>query len=172
MLEMLRRSRNDFDTFRQIITAKIDITATLLATVSRWFNNVEIVYPIAVMELGEAERRTLAGHIIDEMITAFDTALADIEKGDEGEEVISRAAKILDPLWRELSGIYATVLNAEYEAAIAETDPEEIRQMLEQTAEMMAEMSGEDIETIRAHMRSDENVRAKLRRFGVDPDTF
>lgn len=172
MLDMLRRSRSDFDTFRQIVDAKITVTDTVLSSVSRWFTNVEIVYPISVMDLGDAERRTLALSVIDEMLQSFEKAISAIESGADPDDVLKEVAGVLDPLWREIAGIYASVLNTEYEAAIAEIDPEQARRMLEEAAEALAELSGEDVETVRAHMRADETVRARLRRIGVDPDTF
>jgi len=172
LLDMMRKSQSDFSTFKSIIQAKIDVNETLLDTVANWFENVEIKYPICEMPLTDEERTEIAGNVCGEMTAAVEVAIKEIESGRDEEEVMPKVSSKLDSLWRELAGVYAPILNARFQRVATEVDAEEVLANIRQMVTMMATMSGDDEESVRARMRKDEAIRAKLRKLGIDPDTI
>lgn len=172
LLEMMRSSETDFRTFQRVIDADIPVTEALLGSVAKWFGNVEINYPIAEMELDENARRSLALTVMQEMVEAVAKAVSSLESGADAEFVLAEVSPVLDALWRELSGLYAPVLNAAFKRDTAGVNPEEVQQAVEAMLEGLAEMTGEDRESVLAELRQDPNFRAKLRRLGVDPDSL
>lgn len=169
---MMRKSRSDFDTFRSAVNADISITGTLLDIVASWYRNVEIVLPIPEMGLDEGERKQLAQEVATEMLQIVDNAISELERGADGEEILPAIAPKLDALWRELAGVYASVLNAAFREKMDGIDPEEVKHAIEAMIATMAQLSGDDEGSVRAHMRTDESTRAKLRQMGIDPDTL
>lgn len=170
LLDMMRKSQSDFVTFKNIVQANITVNETLLDTVAHWFENVEIKYPIAEMPLSGEEKIELAGAVADEMTSVVEAAIAEIEGGRGEDDVLARASAKLDSLWRELAGVYAPVLNERFKRVAGRADAEEVLASINHMVSVMAKVSGEDEDVIRARMRKDEAIRAKLRQMGVDPD--
>jgi hypothetical protein len=172
LLDMMRSSETDFRTLKRVIEAEIPVTEALLGSVSKWFGNVEISYPIAEMEMDENARRSLALTVMQEMSDAVTKAVSALENGTDAEQVLADVSPVLDALWRELAGLYALVLNTAFERDTEGVNPEEVQQAVEAMLEGLAEMTGEDRESVLAELRQDPNFRAKLRRLGVDPDSL
>lgn len=170
VLDMMRKSQNDFSTFKHIVQANITINETVLDTVAHWFENVEIKYPIAEMPLSNEEQIELAGTVAGEMAAIVESAIGEIEGGTNEDDVLVRASAKLDALWRELAGVYAPVLNERFTRVASRADGKEVLASINRMVAMMAKVNGEDEEVIRERMRSDEAIRAKLRQMGVDPD--
>jgi len=170
VLDMMRKSQNDFSTFKHIVQANVAVNETLLNTVGNWFENVEIKYPIAEMPLSGEEQVEIAGTVAGEMVAIVEGAIGEIEGGTNEEDVLARASAKLDALWRELAGVYAPVLNERFTRVAAWADGEEVLAGINRMVAMMAEVNGEDEDIIRERMRSDEAIRTKLWQMGVDPD--
>jgi hypothetical protein len=170
LLHMMRKSQNDFATFKSIVQANVTVNETLLDTVGHWFENVEIKYPIAEMPLSGEEKVKLAGAVAGEMTAIVEAAISEIEAGGVEDDVLRRTSEKLDTLWRELAGVYAPVLNERFKRVADRADADEVLASINRMVSVMAKMSGEDEDIIRERMRTDEAIRAKLRQMGVDPD--
>jgi len=172
LLDMLKKSRVDFSTFNRIVEANIPINETIIGTVAQWYQNVEIRYPIAEMQLGDEERATLAKMASLEMSEVMDSAISELEAGGEEREVLQKYSPKLDALWREIAGIYAGILNETYAKNTAGVDAEEARAYIQEMIQMMARVQGEDEDAIKERMRHDASIRTKLRQMGIDPDAI
>jgi len=170
LLRMMRKSQNDFATFKTIVQSKVTVNETLLDTVGHWFESVEIKYPIAEMPLSGEEQIELAGTVAGEMAAIVEAAISEIEAGGAEDEVLRQTSEKLDALWRELAGVYAPVLNERFKRVADRADADEVLASINRMVYVMAKVSGEDEDTIRERMRTDEAIRAKLRQMGVDPD--
>jgi len=170
LLRMMRKSQNDFATFKNIVQSRVTVNETLLDTVGHWFENVEIKYPIAEMPLSGEEKIELAGAMAGEMAAIVEAAISEIEAGGAEDDVLRQTSEKLDTLWRELAGVYAPVLNERFKRVADRADADEVLASINRMVYVMAKMSGETEDTIRERMRTDEAIRAKLRQMGVDPD--
>lgn len=170
VLDMMRKSQNDFSTFKRIVQANVAVNETLLNTVGHWFENVEIKYPIAEMLLSGEEQIEIAGDVAGEMAAIVEAAIGEIEGGIHEENVLAWASVKLHSLWRELAGVYAPVLNEHFARVASRADGEEVLASINRMVTIMAKVNGEDEDVIRERMRSDEAIRAKLWQMGVDPD--
>jgi hypothetical protein len=169
---MLKSSQSDFETLQLIIKADVPMTESLMGTIAKWFGNVEIGYPIAEMELTAAERSALAITVMKEMCDVTASAVTALEADGDDEEVLADISPKLDALWRELTGLFAVVLNESFHRSIENVDPDEVREALESAITTLAEVVGEDEDEVREMMKSDESFRAKVRRMGIDPDSI
>jgi len=172
LIDMLQKTKDDVDTFRQIAKADIRINEHLLAMVAKWFNDVEIRLPIAEMPMDEKERTTLTVQITDDMLKALDEALTALGAEADEDIVIAKAAEDLDPLWRELAGLQARVLNDIYQREVTPESKAQVLEAIENMVEQLKQMTGEDDATIRERMRNDAGVRRLLERMGIEPDSI
>lgn len=172
LLNMMRKSQNDFSTFKNIVQANIAVNETLLDTVAHWFENVEIIYPIAEMPLSGEETIELGGSVAGEMTSVVETAISEIQGGAGDDEVLERASAKLDSLWRELAGVYAPVLNERFKRVAAKADTSEVLAGINHMVDVLVQMSGEEEDVVRVRMRKNAAVRAKLRLMGIDPDSI
>lgn len=172
LLDMLRKSRGDFSTFNRIVAADIAVNETVIDIIARWYQNVEIRYPIAEMNLADEERRNLADMASSEMTDTMDQAISELENGGDEEAVLEKYSPKLDALWREIAGMFAGVLNKAYLENTRGIDADEAKAYIQDMVQMMAKMSGDDEESVKARMRRDAQIRTKLRQMGIDPDTI
>jgi hypothetical protein len=171
-IDTLKNTFEDFNTFKEVIKAKIKMNGTLLDIVERWFQNVEIKYPIAEMPLSADERAELAEQIVDEMLQHTQNGINALEQGGDPEMVFDKLASELDALWRELTGVYAEILNKGYRAQVGEIEPEKLREHLLDFIEQISEQTGKNEAEVYEYIRHNEHIRAQLRRLGIDPDTI
>lgn len=172
LIDMLQKTKDDVGTFRQIVKADIRINEHLLAMVAKWFNDVEIRLPIAEMPMDEEERATLTIQVADEMLKALDEAITALAGEADEDIVIAKAAEDLDPLWRELAGLQARVLNEIYQRNATPESKAQVFEAIEHMVEQLTQMTGEDEATIRERMRNDAGVRRLLKRMGIEPDSI
>jgi hypothetical protein len=170
--DMLIKTKDDVDTFNQVAKADIRINEHLLAMVAKWFNDVELNLPIAEMPMDEDERKALTVQITDEMIGALDTALAALAREADEDIVLTKAAEDLDPLWRELAGLQARILNDIYRRNTTPETKAEVLEALSNMIEHLVEMTGEDETKIRERVLKDAGVRRLLKRMGIEPDSI
>jgi hypothetical protein len=172
LIDMLQKTKDDVGTFRQIAKADIRINEHLLAMVAKWFNDVEISLPIAEMPMDEEERTTLTLQVADDMLKALDEAIGALGAEADEDIVIAKAAEDLDPLWRELAGLQARVLNEIYQRNATPESKAQVFEAIENMVEQLTQMTGEDEATIRERMRNDAGVRRLLKRMGIEPDSI
>jgi imidazolonepropionase-like amidohydrolase len=170
--DMLQKTREDVQTFAQIVKAGIRINEHLLAMVAKWFSDVEIALPIAEMPMTEEERNTLSIQVAEDMISALDKAITSLDNGGAEAEVLSQAAATLDPLWRELAGLQARVLNEIHQRHSDRPTRAEVLEAIENMVEQLMQATGEDEETTRNRMRKDAGVIRLLRQLGIEPDAI
>lgn len=172
LTDMLQKTKDDVDTFNRVVKADIRINEHLLAMVAKWFNDVEISLPIAEMPMDEDERTALTVQITGEMIGALDTALAALADEADEDIVLAKAAEDLDPLWRELAGLQARVLNEIYQRNTTPASKAQVFEAIEAMIEQLTQMTGEDEAAIRERVRNDAGVRRLLKRMGIEPDSI
>ena len=160
-LELLRR---DLVAANACFDALGDLTASVRGSLAGWFHDVdaELVFPLAEMPLEAAERSSLTGTVIVEMLEAV-TRIAGLGLSDA--ESFERLAPLLDPLWKEFVGLSAGILNEVWRASLPSDDDE--RRQRVQALEMMTGLSREDIA---ATMASDRRLRGLVSRFGITAD--
>ena len=170
LTDMLQKTREDIQTFAQIVKAGIRINEHLLAMVAKWFGDVEIALPIAEMPMTEEERSTLSIQVAEDMIAALDKAIAVVANGGDEAGELRKVAAILDPLWRELAGLQARVLNEIHQRHSDRPTREEVLEAIENMVQQLMQTTGEDEETTRNRMRKDAGVIRLLKQLGIDPE--
>lgn len=172
--EILSKMRDDASVLA--IVSGIDeapITQGVIESVENWFKDVEIVYPIPQMQFEESERRGLVNTISVELTERFEKARVQSEKngGVLSEEDFEKLAKDVDPLWRELSGLFAKELNFQFERNRVPQD--EVGEYLQMLTSSLSDHIGEQAkEAFLEKIKTDKNLRAHLRRIGIDPDSI
>ena len=145
------------------------ITDGVIVSLAKWFHDVEIVYPIAEMAIDAETKRQFASTIATELTEHFDAAYRASEAGTFDDEAFTTLAATVDPLWRELAGLFAKELNESFESNRVDADQtgEAIQEMLN----LIERMHGEDgVSEFRMRSKTDKSLRAQLRRMGLDPD--
>ena len=148
------------------------LTEAIISSVGEWFNDVEIVYPIAQMHFEEKERRDIINTIAIELTERFEAsrAAAQSNSGALSEEQYEQLGKNVDPLWRELTGLFAKELNYHFEKnRIPQDEAEEYLQAL--TSSLSDHIGEQAKEAFLSKIKTDKNLRAHLRRIGIDPDS-
>ena len=141
----------------------------VIEAVARWFGDVEIRFPIADMGFSEAEQRDIVRNVSNELLTHFQTALDQCVGDELGEESFAALAAAVDPLWRELSGAFASKLNERFESQRVPSDnSSEFLSMI--MAKMEDDLGNDAVAQFRQALSNDSNLRAQLRRMGLDPD--
>lgn len=162
------------DTYTLAVVSSIPespITESVFNAVANWYDDVEIVYPIAVMDIDEVEKRNLTNSIATEMTKHFDDALAKALLGKYEQEDFEILAQQVDPLWRELTGVFAKELNEIFNSN--QEGPESPKESLQRMIEMIASTYGEEgVEDFKNKAKTDKHFRAQLRRMGVNPDNI
>lgn len=172
LINLLQKTKDDVGTFSQVAKAGITINEHLLAMVAKWFNDVEIQLPIAEMPMDEEERATLTVQITEDMLAALNEAIGSLNAEADEDIVLAKATEDLDPLWRELAGLQARILNEIYQHNTTPAATAEVVEAISNTVERLVRMTGEDEESIRERMRNDANVRRFLKNLGIEPDAI
>lgn len=147
------------------------VTEGVFNGVARWFDDVEIVYPIAVMEIGEDEKRTLTNSIAVELTTHFNNAYNKAKEGNFTEADFHELALKVDPLWRELTGVYAKELNDIFHNT--QTGGEDPQEIISNMLDVIRSNFGEEgVNDFKNRAKTDRHFRAQLRRMGVNPDAL
>ena len=148
----------------------VAVTPAVIEAVAKWFHDVEIIFPIPQMELDENEKRSLTSEIADELVSEFRSAIAKVNaRGELADEDFEQLARNTDPLFRELSGVYADQLNAQFEEN--RVDAEDAQEAINDMLSMIERMHGQDgLAEFRTRSKTDSTLRAQLRRMGLDPD--
>ena len=168
---LLEDMRNDAHVLALIAaTENAPVTDAVLGAVARWFDDVEVHYPIAEMAFDSKERRELIHTVSTELLDLFTQAAAEAEaSGELGDERFEVLANAVDPLWRELTGVFAKELNARFEMnrVPAEHSDSYLRTMIDRLREEHGDSAANDFRTA---INKDSTLRAHLRRIGIDPD--
>lgn len=159
----------DVRALRAIAQASVPITEPALQGVWRWFIDVELLLPLPVMPLGDAERETYATDILNEMDAIFTRMEAQYDLLTEEQRSnlnTSPDSIAVNALWRELAGVYAPIINR----SVTVLSDEERETAHEHALEMLCTTSGMDEDEMRDRIRHDPTLRLMLRRSGLDPD--
>lgn len=170
--DALKLMRDDAYTLA-IVTAidEAPITEHVFGAVANWFDDVEIIYPIAVMDISETEKRNLANAIATEMTKFFEVALQKAEANEFSKEDFELLGLEVDPLWRELTGVFAKELNDQFTAS--QQDDQNPIESIGKLIEMIAGTYGEEgVEDFKNKAKTDKHFRAQLRRMGLNPDNL
>lgn len=157
-LELLRRDLVVADACQAALG---DLTASVRGSLASWFHDVdvELVFPLAEMPMTDEERRSLTGLVVGEMLAAV-TQVAERGLGDA--EAFAELAPILDPLWREFTGLSAAILNEVWRAGLPEDDEDR-----EQRIRAIEAMTGLDRESLLREAASDRRMLGLISRFGL-----
>lgn len=168
--ELLEAMRDDTHVLALVATTdEAPFTMPVIEAVARWFGDVEIRFPIADMGFTDAERREIVRTVSNELLSQFNAAISDCVADELGEERFATLAAAVDPLWRELTGAFATQLNERFEQNRVPADHS--AEFLSMIMSKMQDDLGEDaVSEFRSALSSDANLRAQLRRMGLDPD--
>jgi hypothetical protein len=162
--------RQDVQNARAVIENGLDLNDTMINGIWRHFADVEILVPLASMELRSEEKLSLASGILQEM----DEVLAKIREGyakattDEELTAIHKGAlgMKVDSLWKELAGCYAELINDEIpdlpenmKKAVAESLVSELAHRFDTTEDEIVD-----------RIKHDSTLRMMFRRTGINPD--
>lgn len=167
---IIKSMRDDTQILALVASVEAPFTISVIDGVGNWFDDVEIKYPIADMDLSDEEQRTIVRLATDELLNHFQKVYEISEKEDGlSKEHFEELAVLVDPLWREIAGAFAKVLNERFNNTKIPEDMAE--RYLEDMIERFKMEQGEYAATefINA-IKSDKKLRAHLRRMGVDPD--
>lgn len=166
---LISEVRSDLAVLRTVVESDTPVTETILNGLWRWFIDVELMLPLPVMDLTDAERKRYATEILTEM----DALFAHLEERfpsmtEEEQESLHTTDEALatNALWRELAGVFAALINR----GVAVLSEEEAAEAHEHAVEMLCATSGMEEDEIRDRIRHDPTMRLMLRRSGIDPD--
>jgi hypothetical protein len=170
--ELLAKMRDDAHVLALVAaTEEAPFTAAVIDAVAHWFDDVEIRYPIAEMDFTPAERRGIVHTVVTEMLELFARAVDDAESGELDEKRFAKLAETVDPLWRELAGAFAPELNRRFEENRVPVEHTEA--YLNVIIEKMRDDLGDAaVQEFKAALIADRNLRAHMRRMGLDPDAI
>lgn len=140
------------------------LTPAVQYSLEKWFADVstDIIFPMTEMPLDDAERSSLMALAIDDMLSAIRSVK---EKNLDDQESFAILAPILDPLWRELSGILAPNLNEAWQT-IRPKDHYD----LEQRIAFIENMLGTSRDELYNRSLVDLKLRAFISKLGLTPD--
>lgn len=144
-------------------------TEATVSALAHWFDDVEIHYPIPEMAFEPEERRKIIHVVSTEMLEHFAKAVNDAAIGELSDEAFKALAQAVDPLWRELTGAFAAELNIRFEDNRVPADSSQ--EFLDSMMGRLRENFGDEaVNEFRSAIIKDTNLRAHLRRIGIDPD--
>ena len=150
-------------------TDEAPFTMPVIEAVARWFGDVEIRFPIADMGFSDAERREIVRNVSNDLLAQFNSIVGECVNDVLDEERFAALAASVDPLWRELAGAFAAQLNERFEENRVPTDHSS--DFLTNIMSKMEDDLGDDaVNEFRRALSNDSNLRAQLRRMGLDPD--
>lgn len=162
--------RQDLNNARAALAFGLDLNDNLINGIWRFFTDVEINVPLAIMPLEKKERTDLARGILDEMDEIMakikdayaqandDAAIEKIHRGPLGLKV--------DSLWKELAGCYAEIVNNEIPQL-----PDHVKDAVAQSiVEELARNFDATEDEIMQRIRTDSSIRMLFRRTGINPD--
>jgi len=166
---MMTEVKKDLTVLEILIKNNIEPTSSVMNAIWRWFIDIELILPLPVMEFSDKERTKYASEIVADLQKNFSILEQQYEKFTEEEKrelSHSEEAEIVNSLWRELAGVYASIINEE----VAVLDEEEQEVAHANAVEMLSYSSGMDEDEIRDRIKHDPTMRLMLRKSGLDPD--
>ena len=168
----LTKTKKDLAVFNVVVKAGLVPTDAVIEGLWHWFPNVEVALPLPIMPLKENERKKIASRILDEMLevaTRMENELNTLPRDEESYSNYfqnSPDVTLIDNLWKELVGVYASLFNA-YVRSLSKEDQarasEAFLEFMETNLEIDRKEAIEQIHT-------NPSLRMQLRMIGVDPD--
>ena len=141
------------------------ITRPVLAAIERWYEDVDIIIPINEMELDATSKVKMVSQCLEEMLGIFQAEILKVQSGqDYNKESHEALAQKVDPLWRELAALHASIFNAEFQA-IRPTDQEE----MDERIHVVEEITGMTRFEIKERAGRDLQLRRMLCDMGLLP---
>ncbi|MFM7088749.1 MAG: hypothetical protein ACKOW9_04440 [Candidatus Paceibacterota bacterium] len=169
-IKSIEAVRDDAVVLATVAAARIPITPSVIRGLEQWFGDVEVVYPIPEMSLTETEKYDLLHTVCSEIASHFNQAVTsasgDVLAGDE----LGLLANLVDPLWREVTGILSYDLNKRfYDNRVPDESREQVIEMIKYSVSGSGDV---DDSAISEKIKSDPEIRTHLRRLGIDPDSL
>lgn len=157
-LELLRRDLVVADACQNALG---DLTSSVRGSLASWFQDVdaELVFPLPEMPMTEEERRSFTAVVVREMLAAVTSVAV---KGFDDETAFVELAPVLDPLWKELTGLSAPLLNQVWRANLPENDSDR-----EERIHVLESITGLDRESLVREAASDRRLRGLISRLGL-----
>lgn len=160
--------RDDAVAMGVLAAARVTITPSVIRGLEQWFGDVEVLYPIPVMDLTSDEKYDLLHTVCCEIAQHFNELLSNCNGDVIDDEALSLIAGKVDPLWREVTGILSTELNERFESQrVPDDNKDQVIQMIKYS---VSESGDLDDPSVNHKLKSDPEIRTHLRRLGIDPD--
>lgn len=164
--------RKDIKVAKAVANADLELTSGIINSIWKWFQDVEILVPLPIMEISEEERISLTKDILIEMDDQFmilEQKVAEaIGVGQDFDGPDSPEGRKVDALWKELAGCYASYINAEVPDL-----PEGIQRLVAETiVKEIADKYDLSEDDAVDKILSDSKLRMMLRMSGIDPDSL
>jgi Asp-tRNA(Asn)/Glu-tRNA(Gln) amidotransferase C subunit len=135
-----------------------------------FFDSVEIVTPLAVMPMTDAERLEINAIILADLAQAVGAA-SDATVGQTNAEQYeylndSPESEVIRNLWRELASANARIINDQ----CSEVDEDDYEEEIEHILEMIGHVWNFDEQELHDAISNDGQIRMFIRRHGLDPD--
>lgn len=168
----LTKTKKDLAVFNVVVKAGLTPTEAVIEGLWHWFPNVEVALPLPVMVLKEADRVRIASGVLDEMFEVATRMESDLNNIHRDEESYSDYFKnspdvpLIDNLWKELVGVYASLFNS----YVRRLSQEEQALASEAFLEFMENNLEIDRNEAITEIQTNPSLRMQLRMIGVDPD--
>jgi len=167
---IIEKMRADAQVLALVANTDCPFTLSVIDGVANWFEDVEIKFPIMDMDLSLDEQRSIVRLASNELVNHFDDFCKIAEKENGlSESRFEELGKLVDPLWRELSGAFAKELNKRFEETRI---PNEVakRYLEDMISRFKLEQGDYAADEFINAIKFDKRLRAQLRRMGIDPD--
>lgn len=165
---MIAAAHADIRVMKAVVDADVEMTPAVVNAVWKWFQDVELMVPLPVMDMSDKMRLSLVKDILAEMDEAFTRLDQRSQDNGPAEMQAYPEVALVDSLWRELAGCYADIVNAQ----ITVLTPEEQEQAYEGALRYLQMTSDLDETEVLRQIKTDPALRMMLRRNGLDPDRF
>jgi len=141
------------------------LSRPVLGAIERWYEDVDIIIPISEMELDATSKVKMVSQCLEEMLEIFQAEILSVQAGKEYvKESHEELASKVDPLWRELAALHASIFNAEFQA-IRPSDQEEMNERIN----VVEEITGMTRFEIKERATKDLQLRRMLCDMGLLP---
>ena len=157
--------------FKAVANAGVPASRSVFDDVWQWFDAVELVTPLPVLEMSDEERSRVSASILEDMVEVLERIEERVAKNDHRDHWIALSEGVdagsLERLWREVAGAHAHFVNETCQPVDADDYVDERDNVVEF---LMEEWELEDMDQVREGLRADTTMRMFVRRCGLDPD--
>lgn len=165
---MISKVRKDLAVLKLVIENNLPVTESTMKGLWQWFPDVELILPLPVMPLSDADRKEVSLNILEDMDAAFAVIENNFEELVEADRngVETKEETLVNNLWRELAGCYAESINSEVPSL-----PEEIKESMSRGMyDTLVNGFNGDEDLVIHKLKTDSTLRMMIRMAGLDPD--